>query len=156
MGRLTKNFRLSEFLASDTAKERGIDNTPNAVELANIQVVANRLQKVRDFLNAALKMKVSIKITSGFRCEALNNAVGGSPTSDHRTGMAADFKAIRADGRAVSPKVLMRVVEELGEFDQAIFYPGQTRIHVGYGSAARRQLLQKEQVGYGPYAEGDA
>jgi len=156
MERLTANFTLSEFLASETADDLGIKNEPNERELANIRIVATRLQRVRDFLNEALKQRVSIKITSGFRCEALNKAVGGSSTSDHRTGMAADFKAIRADGKAVSPRVLMRVVEELGDFDQAIFYPGQTRIHVGYGSAGRRQLLQKEQGGYGPYSEGPA
>lgn len=148
--RLTPNFMLSEFLASDTAEREGIANVPDAAELANIRYTASRLQAVRDFLNASLDGPVWLQITSGFRNGALNAAVGGSETSDHRTGLAADFKAIRADGRAVSPRVLIRVVEELGEFDQAIFYPGQTRIHVGYGPAMRRETLTRTASGYEP------
>ncbi|MFT6474751.1 MAG: hypothetical protein ACJAUS_002476 [Qipengyuania sp.] len=151
MDKLTANFTLSEFTASDTADELGITNEPTAIELANITTVAERLQAVRDYLNHALHDPVWLQITSGFRCEALNVAVGGSATSDHRTGLAADFKAWRADGRAISPKVLMRVVEELGWFDQAIFYPGQTRIHVGYGPKMRAAMLQKSASGYETY-----
>lgn len=158
--KLTPNFRLSEFLASDTAEKLGIENTPNAIERANIQIVAERLQSVRDTLNAGLPGGVSISITSGFRCEKLNLAVGGSRSSDHRTGLAADFKATRADGRAVSARILMQVVEEMGRFDQAIYYPGQTRIHIGYGPKMRHQMLQKTPPGYEPYGgkmtEGEA
>lgn len=151
MGKLTANFTLDEFTQSDTAIDRGMSNVPTVDELANIVTVAERLQAVRDFLNEALTDPVWLQITSGFRCEALNVAVGGSATSDHRTGLAADFKAWRADGRAISPKVLMRVVEELGGFDQAIFYPGQTRIHVGYGPKMRAAMLQKSASGYETY-----
>jgi zinc D-Ala-D-Ala carboxypeptidase len=150
---LTANFRLSEFLASETADRLGIANMPNADELVNIRQTAARLQEVRDFLNDSLNEAVRIEITSGFRSEALNRAVGGSSTSDHRSGLAADFKALRADGRAVSPRVLIRVVEELGRFDQAILYPGQTRIHVGYGPRMRGATLTKTATGYVPGVE---
>ncbi len=154
MTKLTENFTLGEFLASETADRLGIANQPSPTELANIKVVAEKLQEVRDFLNRALGEPVWLQITSGFRCERLNQAVGGSSTSDHRSGLAADFKAWRADGLAVSPRVLMRVVQDVRDFDQAIFYPGQTRIHVGYGAARRGQMLQKASHGYAPFRAG--
>jgi zinc D-Ala-D-Ala carboxypeptidase len=154
MTKLTANFTLAEFTASDTADELGIENTPTRDELANIITVAERLQGLRDFLNSSLKTPIWLQITSGFRCEALNAAVGGSPSSDHRSGLAADFKAWRADGRAISPDTLMRTVEALGSFDQAIRYDGQTRIHVGYGPKMRGQMLRKSGAGYEPYEPG--
>lgn len=83
---LTPNFTLAEFIDSPTAKARGIDNTPNVDEMRNIQKTAELMQQVRDVCG-----KKPVQISSGFRSHTLNRAVGGSASSAHRYGLAADF-----------------------------------------------------------------
>lgn len=84
--KLSKNFNLSEFVVSTTASRKGINNTPNAAVIKNIQdSVDNLFQPVRDALD-----KVMI-INSGYRCPKLNEAVGGASTSAHKYGFAIDF-----------------------------------------------------------------
>lgn len=80
------NFTFREFFRSNTAESRGIDNyTDNPEILANIQRVASMcLQPARTAFGA------SMKVSSGYRSPALNQAVGGSPASFHSYGMAAD------------------------------------------------------------------
>lgn len=91
---LSKNLSLFEATRSATASELGIDNTPNAEQLANLTAAANRLfQPVRDALG------VPLIITSGLRVPALNKAVNGSPNSYHMMGAAFDVK-MGATGRA--------------------------------------------------------
>ena len=84
---LTKHFTLEEFTKSDKAIELGINNTPNDEEMENIKFVAEQLELIRN------TYKQPINITSGYRCEELNNAVGGVPNSYHRKGLAVDIKA---------------------------------------------------------------
>ena len=73
---ITKNFTREELVASATAKRLGIDNTPNKEQEANLYLLAYYiLQPLRD------RYGNPIRISSGFRCKALNNAVGGVPTS---------------------------------------------------------------------------
>jgi len=148
--KLAANFWLSEFLRSDEARRRGLDNRPSEAEILNIARTARHLQAERDFLSLELGVPVRVIITSGFRCEALNDAVGGSSTSDHRTGLAADTQYERTDtGAALAPISVIRMLGETDlAFDQRIFYPGQSRIHAGYGSAMRRQVLTKTADGY--------
>jgi len=84
--RLQGNFWLSELLNSSTAVRRGIANVPGPAELANLrEVLAPGLQRTRNSLGARMF------ISSGFRCLALNTAVGGSKNSQHLQGLAADF-----------------------------------------------------------------
>lgn len=83
---ISKNFKLSEFTRSKTADKQKIDNSPNDIERANIYTLVNEiLQPIRT------EFGKSIKVNSGFRCKVLNNAVFGSPTSQHLTGSAADI-----------------------------------------------------------------
>lgn len=85
---ITKNFKLSEFTKSDTATKKKIDNTPNADELNNITRLCKEvLQPIREAWGG------SISVTSGFRSEKLNKAVGGAKNSSHLYGAAADIKA---------------------------------------------------------------
>ncbi len=84
--RVGGNFWLSEFLRSDTAVRRGIDNVPGAAVLATIRgTLGPGMQRVRNALD------VPVLITSGYRSPTLNAAVGGSRNSAHMTGLAADF-----------------------------------------------------------------
>lgn len=85
--KLSKNFTLEELINSPTAKAKKINNKPNKEVTENLtKLVTNILQPIRDKWNAP------IVITSGYRSVELNKAVGGSPTSQHRTGDAADIR----------------------------------------------------------------
>ena len=80
-------FELKEFIASDTAKKKGIDNTPTFSVVENLSEL---VEKILDPLRAAYGLP--IRITSGYRCEKLNKAVGGVSNSVHQMGLAADLQ----------------------------------------------------------------
>lgn len=83
---LSKSFTLEEFIHSNTAVRRGIANTPLDWHIANMRALCvNVLQPLRDFLDEP------IHISSGFRSKELNDIVGGSETSQHSIGEAADI-----------------------------------------------------------------
>lgn len=83
----TKNFSYDELIASATAKRLGLDNTPTPEEKERLrQLAEDILQPIRDAWRAP------IVVTSGFRSEEVNKAVGGVKTSQHRLGEAADIK----------------------------------------------------------------
>jgi len=85
--KLTENFTLSEMVKSETALRQGLDNTPGDAEIANLKVLAEKvLQPIRD------NFKRGVKVNSGFRHPNVNAAVGGSRTSDHCKGQAADIE----------------------------------------------------------------
>lgn len=83
----TKNFSYDELIASATAKRLGLDNTPTPEEKEKLRQLAEEiLQPIRDAWRAP------IVVTSGYRSEEVNKAVGGVKTSQHRLGEAADIK----------------------------------------------------------------
>ena len=87
---LSKHFTLEEFIYSPTAVYKKIDNTPSDEQIANMQALClNVLEPIRE------KIGKPVKISSGFRCPALNKLIGGSTTSQHMEGKAAD---IHVDG----------------------------------------------------------
>lgn len=131
--KLTLNFSLSELTYSDTAYKLGIINQPNQTELDNLQSLAETLQKIRDAIN------VPITISSGFRCAELNKAVGGSKTSSHMQGLAADIHA-----KGYTPKQLAEFIVNLGiDFDQLILERTKTAewVHIGINRPNRNQVL---------------
>lgn len=82
-----KYFELNEFIRSDTAKQRGIDNTPSFEIVDHIEeLIAKILEPLREAYGKP------ITISSGYRCPKLNQAVGGVATSAHKVGYAADIK----------------------------------------------------------------
>lgn len=90
--KLTRNFALSEFEASATASARKLDNSIPAELLPNIRQLAEWLQVLRDRLSQRYGRAMPVVITSGFRGAELNKAVGGSTTSAHCKGLAADIQ----------------------------------------------------------------
>lgn len=84
---LSAHFTLAELTASATAKARGIDNTPPAELHPRLVATAEMLERIRSTLG------VPVIVTSGYRCQKLNMAVGGVTSSDHTTGQAADIVA---------------------------------------------------------------
>jgi hypothetical protein len=90
--KLSNSFNLIEFTSSETASRRGIDNTPSIAVIENLRFLCeNVLQPLRD------KYGKSINITSGYRSPKLNKAIGGSSTSQHCFGQAADIQVDRKD-----------------------------------------------------------
>ena len=89
--KLSKNLSLDEVIKSNTALRRGIDNTPNEGHLKNLKYIAEQVfQPIREHFG------VPIYISSGYRSQALNEAIGGSTRSFHSHGMALDLDQ---DGR---------------------------------------------------------
>lgn len=131
--RLTDNFFLSEFLASDTAARLGIDNTPPAQVMATIRnVLAPGMQAVRDLLG------VPILISSGYRSPELNRAIRGAQNSQHSTGHACDFRAPGFGTPRAVCDLLVRHIERL-KFDQLIHEGGWA--HISFAPRPRNQVL---------------
>ena len=128
---LSPNFSLSDLVRSETAEERGIDNTPPPEIIENLKRLAAGLEKVRALLGAPLE------ISSAYRCAALNEAVGGSGTSQHMQGLAVDFEC-PAFGTP------LEIADAIGRsglvFDQCILEYGRW-VHLSFSDAPRRRLL---------------
>ena len=135
--KLTNNFTLEEFIKSNTADELGINNTPNQEQLDNIKFMAEQLQLVRN------AYKQPMYITSGFRCEALNNAVKGSKTSFHKLGLAVDIN----QGSRAKNKHLFDLVKSLMKVgllvDQLINEQNYSWIHIGFKQVNPRLQILK-------------
>jgi hypothetical protein len=129
--KLSENFSLSEFTVSAKAKVRGISNEPTAEVISNL---TDLVQCVLQPLRTALELPFTI--TSGYRSPELNKAVGGSKTSQHNKGQAADFVV-----QGVDPLEICKILRDSDiDFDQLIYE--QTWVHVSYAKGAnRRQVL---------------
>lgn len=79
-------FKVREFIYSATAEKLGINNMPNELVMANLSILANSL-----LLKPRMKMDIPFVVSSGYRCEALNKAVGGVKNSYHLQGKACDL-----------------------------------------------------------------
>jgi zinc D-Ala-D-Ala carboxypeptidase len=147
MNQLSTHFSLEELIAT---QHRGIDNTPPADVVTRLARTAQGLEAVRT------RLGVPVIISSGYRCPALNHAVGGQPSSQHLVGEAADFIAPQFGPPAtvVSALVDCRDVD----FDQLIeeHGAGVSWVHVSFVSdrAPRRQVLMIDASGTRPW--GDA
>jgi len=94
--KLSANFSLNELTKSDTAIRHDIDNTPSMQVIDNLQdLVDNVLQPLREKFGPVV-------VTSGYRSPAVNTKIGGSTTSDHCHGYAADFEVLGMDNRELA------------------------------------------------------
>lgn len=134
---LSENFSLIEFTKSQTAIRRGINNNPT---LAHRIALANLCRHVLEPIRAHFGRPV--RINSGYRSRTLNAAVGGSNTSQHSLGEAAD---IEVDG--IDNRTLAKWIEANVRFDQLILEgakrgdPNAGWVHVSYGPRMRGQTL---------------
>ena len=137
--RISKNFTLEEFIASDTAKAKGISNIPSTQQMANLcALVHHVLQPLRD------AMGQEIKIGSGYRCPRLNAAVGGVSNSQHLNGEAAD---LCIDGDKLKGKRWFDWIKAHVEYDQLIMEhnaKGSYWVHVSYRADGknRKQVIE--------------
>jgi hypothetical protein len=142
---LSKNLTLAEVMRSDTAKRRGIDNTPTPEHIENFKKLAeNVFQPIREHFG------VPIHLSSGYRSKALNTAVKGSLSSQHCKGEAID---IDMDGTSITNKQIFDFVKANVNFDQMIWEFGTDAnpdwVHVSYNSDGpqRKQILKAVKAG---------
>ena len=127
-----KYFTIEELCRSDTARRKGIANTPSEAVIGNLRaLVDNVLDPLREWYGKP------IRVTSGFRCKALNKAVGGVPNSEHMSGYAADIDV----GSKEENRQLYKWIADNCQFTQLIWEHGGEWVHVSYN---RRNL--KNQV----------
>lgn len=131
---LSKNFTLQELTRSSTAVRLRIDNTPPANVMPRLIKTAEMLERIRAHLSKKAKREIRIIVTSGFRCVALNDAVGSKRTSEHLTGGSADFEAPDFGTPTEVCKALADHVEALGIGQLINEYPDADGwVHVGQG-----------------------
>ena len=150
--KLTQNFSLEEMCKSETALRLGLDNEPNDEQLANLVALCECvLQPVRDHFGKG------VKVNSGLRTPEVNDKVGGSRTSDHCKGMAADIEI-----PGVANAELAQWIADNLEFRQVIleFYtpgiPDSGWVHVSYnpGDNKKQVLTATKQNGKTAYLPG--
>ena len=132
---LSKSFTLEEFTKSPTALRMGIVNLPTEKHIENMKTLCKLvLQPLRDYYGKP------IYINSGYRNEVLNIRIGGSKTSQHCKGEAADL-----DVGEDNSKLFYYIKEHL-EFDQLIWEYGNELnpdwVHVSYAQNNRMQCLK--------------
>jgi uncharacterized protein YcbK (DUF882 family) len=135
--KLTENFSLAEMTKSETALRLDLPNDPEPEHLENLKVLAeNVLQPVRDHFGRG------VKVNSAYRHPDVNKAVGGSTTSDHCKGMAADIEI-----PGVANADLAEWIKDNCEFRQLIleFYtpgvPDSGWVHVSYNPADNKKQV---------------
>jgi len=149
---LTANFTLSELVKSDTALRHDMDNTPGEKEIENLKRLAEKvLQPVREHYQRG------VKVNSGYRSPEVNQKVGGSKTSDHCRGQAADIEI-----PGVPNADLAQWITENLDFTQVIleFYtqgvPDSGWVHISYDpeNLKKQALTAVKQNGKTVYLNG--
>ena len=125
---VTMHFTIEELYASATAKAKGIDNKPGVQQLINlVYLTAYVLEPLR------VAMKEPIPISSGYRCQRLNAAVGGVSNSQHMKGQAAD---LCIDGDLQKGRKWFNYIKNNLPFDQLIWEKnpktGSCWVHVSF------------------------
>ena len=152
MTQLSPNFSLHELTKSETALRLDIDNTPGEAETENLRLLCEKvLQPVRDHFGKG------VKVNSGFRSSATNQATGGSKSSDHVKGQAADIEI-----PGVANAELAQWIMDNLEYTQLIleFYtpgiPDSGWVHVSYdpNNLKKQELTAMKVAGKTQYVPG--
>ena len=152
MTQLTANFSLHELTKSETALRLDLDNTPDEQATENLRLLCEKvLQPVRDHYGKG------VKVNSAYRSPESNAAVGGSKTSDHCKGMAADIEI-----PGVANADLAQWIMDNLEYTQLIleFYtpgiPDSGWVHVSYdpSNLKMQELTATKVAGKTQYLQG--
>jgi hypothetical protein len=144
--KLSEHLDLSEVVRSESAKRKGISNMPTAEHIANFKILAEKV-----FEPIRVHFRCPIIISSGYRSKELNQAIGGSDTSQHCTAEAID---IDMDGtpNGVTNRMVFDYIKDNLEFDQLIYEFGNSEnpdwVHVSYESTGkqRKQILRASRI----------
>ena len=127
------NFSISELIKSDTAIKYNINNMPDIQSLDNLlNLIVFCLQPIRN------KIQKPIIITSGYRCAKVNQLIGGSATSQHILGQAADFKISDMKVKEIVNFICLNNFE----FDQLINEYDKW-VHISYVKGKNRKQILK-------------
>lgn len=149
---LSPNFSLHELTKSETALRLDIDNTPSEAETESLRLLCEKvLQPVRDHFGKG------VKVNSGFRSSATNQATGGSKSSDHVKGQAADIEI-----PGVANADLAQWIMDNLDYTQLIleFYtpgiPDSGWVHVSYdpNNLKKQELTATKVAGKTTYLNG--
>ena len=152
MTQLSTNFSLHELSKSETALRMGFDNTPDDEATENLRLLCEMvLQPVRDHYGKG------VKVNSAYRSPESNAAVGGSKTSDHCKGMAADIEI-----PGVANADLAQFIMDNLDYTQLIleFYtpgiPDSGWVHVSYdpNNLKKQELTATKVAGKTQYLPG--
>ena len=133
--KLSDNFSLYEFTRSQTATRHNIENVPSDTQIFNLRnLCVNVLQPVRDYF-----MKPMI-ISSGFRCVELNIKIGGSISSQHVQGQAADIEVLEVSNLELSDWIHnnLKYDQLILEFHNPEKDPHSGWVHVSYTTEENR------------------
>ena len=133
--KISNHITYAEAIQSNTAKRRGIDNTPSQTQVEAMKLLAEKVfEPLREWVGGP------IKVNSFFRSEALNEAIGGSGTSQHCKGQAIDIDDVY--GRKSNAEMYNWIKENL-DFDQMIWEFGTDMqpnwVHVSYVSEEKNR-----------------
>lgn len=134
--KISKHLELAELTRSESAKRLGISNMPTEEHIKNLKELAeNIFEPIREHF------KHPIYISSGYRSQALNAAIGGALNSQHNKGQAID---IDMDGTNIKNSAIFEYAKTL-PFDQLIWEFGTKEnpdwVHISYSPLHRRQIL---------------
>ena len=126
--KISDHITYAEAIHSNTAKRRGIDNTPSEIQVLSMKLLADKIfEPLRKFVGGP------IKVNSFFRSVALNEAIGGVASSQHCKGQAIDIDDVY--GRKTNAEMYKWIQENL-DYDQMIWEFGTDTqpnwIHVSY------------------------
>jgi hypothetical protein len=149
---LSANFTLKELTKSDTATRLGLDNTPDDEALENLKTLCEKvLQPVRDHFGK------SVTVNSGYRSPESNAAVGGSKTSDHCKGQAADIEIDGVD----NPDLAQWIMDNLTYSQLILEFYEQGKgssgwVHVSYNpeKLIKQELTAVKVAGKTQYLQG--
>jgi zinc D-Ala-D-Ala carboxypeptidase len=141
MTQLSPHFSLAEFTTSQEAARRGLDNTPPPAVIEALKLTAQGLEAVRVRLGCA-----PIIVSSGYRSPVVNAAVGGSKTSQHMTGQAAD---IICPGFGAPAQVAAALRDSGIAYDQLILEFGRW-VHISFAPKPRHMALIIDRDGTRP------
>lgn len=125
---LSRHFSLKEFTNSDTAARMGINNDLPIDLLEQARKTAEMMERIRAHLGKLADKEIPIHITSGYRCLALNRAIGSKDGSDHVKAAAVDFKAPAFGNAHQTALALVPLMDEL-QIGQVIYEFGSW-VHV--------------------------
>lgn len=140
MGNSHKYFTIAELTRSSAADKLGIKNTPNREEESNLHRL---ISVVLDPLREAYGKP--IRVNSGFRCREVNAAVGGSGTSDHMRGNAADITSLEKNTqrkREENQKIFSLVISLGIPYKQLIDEYGFQWVHISYDPASPKHEIK--------------
>ena len=128
--KISDHISYAESIHSNTAKRRGIDNTPNPTQVENMKLTADKVfEPLRKWVGGP------IKVNSFFRSLELNEKIGGSKTSQHCKGQAIDIDDVY--GYKTNAEMYAWIKENI-DFDQMIWEFGTDTqpnwVHISYVS----------------------